>query len=153
MSTSSEIPQAQTEGRPATSGSTWRPAKRSPWSGWITFAAILMITLGFYQAIMGLVALFKDTYYLVESSGLVVTVDYTTWGWVHLILGLVAVAAGFALMRGATWGRVVAIVLAVVSALINIAFLSAYPVWCAIVIAFDVIVIYALTVRWDEAST
>jgi len=123
----------------------------SGWTGWIAFAAIMAITMGAYEAIMGLVALFNDEYYLVGSSGLVVKLDYTVWGWVHLIVGLVAVAAGLALMQGRSWGRWAVIALAAVSALLNLGFLSAYPIWCTILIALDVIVIYALTVHWDDA--
>jgi len=114
------------------------------------FAAIMMMVVGVYQAIMGLVAIFNDKYYLVGSSGLVVSVDYTVWGWVHLIVGLIAVAAGMALMQAKNWGRIVAIVLAVVSAVLNLAFLSAYPIWSTLIIAFDVIVLYALTVHWHQ---
>jgi hypothetical protein len=127
--------------------SLWR-RNASGWVGWIAFAAVIAITMGIYEAIMGLVAIFNDKYYLVGSSGLAVSVDYTVWGWVHLILGLAAVAGGLALMQGRSWGRVVVIGLAGLSALVNLGFLAAYPLWSTIVIAFDVIVIYALTVHW-----
>src|SRR6185503_1604462 len=63
-----------------------RYVEPSGWVGWIIFAGAMMIMLGFFHAIAGLVALFKDDYFLVKTSGLVVNVDYTTWGWVHLIL-------------------------------------------------------------------
>jgi hypothetical protein len=113
----------------------------------------MAITLGAFEAIEGLVAIFKDQYYLVPSTGLVVSVDYTVWGWVHLILGLAAIAAGIALLQGRTWGRVLVIGLAGLSALVNLGFLSAYPIWSTIVIAFDVIVIYALTVHWKDVQS
>jgi hypothetical protein len=61
-------------------------------------------------------------------------------------------AAGIGMLQGRTWGRVLGIGLAVVSALMNLGFLSAYPVWCTVIIAFDVIVIYALTVHWADAG-
>ena len=148
MSTS-EMPNTSVEGRHASA-----PARRdaSAWAGWVVFAAALAITMGVFEAIEGLVAIFNDEYYLVSSSGLVVSVDYTVWGWVHLIIGLAAVGAGLGLLRGRTWGRVLVICLAGLSALVNLGFLSAYPLWSTIVIAFDVIVIYALTVHWDEAK-
>lgn len=123
---------------------------RSGWAGWVLFAGILMILIGAFQVIAGLVALFRDTYYLVTSSGLLVSVDYTTWGWVHLILGLVIAAAGLAVMRGALWGRIIGIVLACLSALANLAFLAASPVWSLLVIAMDVLVIFALAVHGSE---
>jgi hypothetical protein len=112
----------------------------------------MAITMGVYEAIVGLVALFNDEYYLVGPNGLVVSVDYTVWGWVHLAVGLLAIAGGLGLLQGRTWGRVMVIGLAGLSALLNLGFLSAYPIWCTILIAFDVIVIYALTVHWDDAA-
>ncbi len=120
------------------------------WTGWVAFAGIIMIVMGAFHAIAGLVALFKDSYYVVRPSGLVVNVDYTAWGWVHLILGLVALAAGFGVLSGRTWARVVAIILAVVSALVNFSFLGAYPIWMTILITLDVIVIYALAAHGRE---
>jgi hypothetical protein len=118
----------------------------------VYFAGIMMIMLGFFQAIAGLVALFDDGYYLVADSGLALSVDYTAWGFVHLTLGLVAVAAGLAVMAGRTWGRAIGIILAVVSALVNMAFIAAYPAWSLMIIALDVITIYALAVHGREAA-
>ncbi len=120
------------------------------WTGWVAFAGVIMIVMGAFHAIAGLVALFKDSYYVVRPSGLVVNVDYTAWGWVHLILGLVALAAGFGVLSGRTWARVVGIILAVVSALVNFSFLGAYPIWMTILITLDVIVIYALAAHGRE---
>ena len=133
------------------SASMWR-RDASGWVGWVVFAAVVAITMGIYEAIMGLVAIFDDEYYLVGSSGLVVSVDYTVWGWVHLLLGLAALAGGIALMQRRGWGRVVVIGLAGLSALVNLGFLSAYPLWATIVIAFDMIIIYALTVHWHDVK-
>ena len=125
---------------------------RTGWLGWVYFAGIMMIMLGSFQAIAGLVALFDDTYYLVPNGGLVVSVDYTVWGWVHLLLGVVAFLAGFAVLAGQTWGRVIGIILAVVSAIANMAFIPAYPLWSILIITLDVIVIYALAVHGGEAK-
>jgi hypothetical protein len=113
----------------------------------------MMVMLGFFHAIAGLVALFKDDYFLVRTSGLVVNVDYTTWGWVHLILGIVVGLAGVALFAGAMWARIVAVILALCSAIINLAFTSAYPIWSAIMIAVDILVIYAVTAHGREMDT
>ena len=131
-----------------------RPWRRNAtgWVGWIVFAAVIAITMGIYEAIIGLVAIFNDDYYLVGSSGLVVSLDYTVWGWAHLLLGVAAVAGGVGLMQGRGWGRIVVIGLAALSAVVNLGFLAAYPLWSTIVIAFDIIVIYALTVHWNEVK-
>jgi hypothetical protein len=120
------------------------------WVGWVVFAGLMMIMLGFFQAIEGLVAIFDDGYYLVRPDGLVVNVDYTTWGWLHLIVGVLAVAAGVGLIAGNIVARVVAVVLALLSAVLNLVFIAAYPVWSTIVIAVDVIVIYAIIVHGRE---
>jgi hypothetical protein len=135
---------------PRREGGTGYQHEASGWAGWIGFAAIIALMLGGAHIIMGVVALLREEYYLTSSDGLVVSVDYTAWGWAHLILGIVAVAAGVGLLQGRAWGRFLGIGLAVVSALANLAFMSAYPIWCAIIIAFDVIVIYALSVHWAD---
>jgi hypothetical protein len=120
------------------------------WTGWVVFAGLMLVMLGLFQAIEGLVAIFDQGYYLVGSEGLVVNVDYTAWGWVHLILGVLAIAAGFGLIAGNMAARVVGVILAVISAILNLAFIAAYPVWSIIVIAIDVIVIYAIVVHGRE---
>jgi hypothetical protein len=126
------------------------PPEPSGWAGWVVFGAMMMILLGSFQVIAGLMALFDEGYYLVGPNGLVVDVDYTTWGWVHLGIGVVALAAGFGLVRGAMWARVLGIVVALVSAVVNFAFLPAYPLWAMMMIAFDVIVIYAIAAHGRE---
>ncbi len=128
-----------------------RPAATG-WVGWIFFAGIMMVMLGTFQAIEGLVALFKDSYFVVPRSNLVVSVDYTTWGWVHLLLGILVAVAGLGLMAGQMWARVVGVLLAFLSAVVNIAFIAANPVWSTILITVDVLVIYALTVHGKETK-
>jgi hypothetical protein len=109
-----------------------------------------MVMVGGFQIMQGFVALLRDEYYLVTRNDLLITLDYTAWGWTHLLLGVVAVLTGFGVMLGQTWARVLGILIAVVSALVNIAFLSAYPIWSTIVIAIDVLVIYALAAHGRE---
>jgi hypothetical protein len=130
-----------------------RGAEPTAWVGWVMFAGVMMVILGVIEAIEGLVALVNDDYYLVAGNELVVSVDYTTWGWVHLVLGIVIAAAGLGVMVGQMWARVIGILLAALSAIVNIAFLAAYPVWSTIIIAIDVLVIYALTVHGKETKS
>jgi hypothetical protein len=113
----------------------------------------MLILMGFFQVIEGLVALFRNDYFAVPASGLVVNVDYNTWGWVHLIMGVIAVLVGFGLVTGNTVARVVGVILAVLSAVVNLAFIAAYPVWSTIVIAIDIIIIYAIIVHGRELHT
>lgn len=126
------------------------PTGMSGWVGWVAFAGLMMVILGSFHAIQGLIALFQDEYFLVSKTGLALHVDYTAWGWVHLIGGIIIVAAGVALFAGKTWARVVAVIVAVISAIVNIGFLSAYPIWSTIMITIDILVIWALTVHGGE---
>lgn len=124
--------------------------QRTGWTGFVVFGGIMLVMMGSFQAIEGFVALFKEDQYLVTRNGLTLTMDYTSWGWTHLFLGLAAIGIGIGVLLGQMWARVLGIVVAVLSALANIAFLPAYPIWCAIVIATDVLVIYALAVHGNE---
>lgn len=123
------------------------------WVGWIYFAAIMMLVVGMIHMLQGLVALFKDEYYVVGEGGLVLEVDWTAWGWVHLLGGLVLILAGAGLFAGQMWARVVGVILAVVSIAINFAFFAAYPWWSAMIIAIDVLVIWALVVHGQEPKS
>lgn len=123
------------------------------WVGWILFAGIMLILVGSFQAIAGLVGIFNDKYYALPSKDLVVSVDYTAWGWTHLVLGLLAIFAGYGVMVGQMWARVVAISLVSISAIVNLAFINAAPVWATILITMDVLVIWALSVHGREVKT
>jgi len=123
------------------------------WVGWIVFAGTMMVMVGTLHIIQGLVALFNDDYYLVGKNGLTVHLDYTGWGWTHIITGIVLAAAGLGLFTGRMVARVVGVIVAALSLLVNFAFIAAYPFWSTIVIAVDVFVIFALTVHGREAKT
>ena len=120
------------------------------WAGWVVFGGVMLIMLGSFQIIEGLVALFDDGFYAVASNGLVVNVDYNTWGWAHTIIGIVAIGAGLGLLAGNLAARIVGVGIAFLSALVNLAFISAYPIWSTIMITLDVIVIYAIIVHGRE---
>ena len=120
------------------------------WVGWIIFAATMLLMVGTFHAINGLVGIFRDQYYLVSKNGLVVHVNYTAWGWTYLIGGIIMVAAGAALFAGQMWARIVAVVVALASAVLNMAFFAAYPWWSAIMITLDVLIIWAVTVHGSE---
>ena len=123
------------------------------WTGWIAFAGLMMVLLGSFHAFQGFLALLDDGYYSVRDDGLAVHVDYTAWGWVHLILGVVLALAGVSLLAGRMWARIVAVLAALGSALVNVAFLAALPVWSMIMIAFDVIIIWAVMVHGREMKS
>jgi len=133
-----------------TGGASYDFQNRSAWTAWIVFAGIMMVLIGSLHAISGLIGIFDDDYYLTRPSGLVISVDYTAWGWTHLVLGILVAAAGFGAVLGQLWARTVGVLLALVSAVANMLFIAAYPFWSMIMITLDVIVIYALIVHGHE---
>ncbi|WP_029432174.1 hypothetical protein [Blastococcus sp. URHD0036] len=134
---------------PAAAGPS-RSGGWNAWTGWIVFAAVLLILVGVLQAVQGLVALFDDGSYAVGSDGLAVPVDYTVWGVMHLLVGTLAVLIGVGLLAGNMVARGAAVVLATFSAIASLAFLPARPVWSLVVIALDVVVIHAVVVHGGE---
>jgi hypothetical protein len=120
---------------------------RETTSGWavggLVFAATMMIMIGIFQSIAGLVAIFENEFY-VATRNYLFELDVTAWGWIHLLIGLVVLFAGISLLSGRTWARVVGITLAVLSAIANFLFIPYYPFWSLLVIALDVFVIWAL---------
>jgi hypothetical protein len=119
--------------------------------GWTIFASILLIMMGVFQAISGLVAIVNDTFYVVGQEW-IFKFDISTWGWVHLLIGLVVALAGFFLFRGAMWARVVGIVVAAIAAIANFAWLPWYPLWSVIIITVSVFVIWALSVHGRDIT-
>lgn len=116
------------------------------WGGWVMFASVMMMLTGFFQAIVGLTAILNDNFFVVTPNSLI-SVDVTTWGWVHLVLSLLVIFAGLAVLDGRVWARAIGVILAVVSAVANLAFVPYYPIWSILVITVDVLVIYALIVH------
>ena len=123
------------------------------WAGMVIFAGTMLLMLGALQAMEGLVAIFQDDYYLVTRNGMIVSLDYTAWGWTHLILGVLVALAGVALFSGRMWGRVVGVALALLSILTNFAFMPAYPLWAINLIIVDIFVIYAIVIHGPEMRT
>jgi hypothetical protein len=119
----------------------------SGWAiGWMTYAAVWMWILGFFHAMAGLVGILEDEIYAVTPN-YVFQLDVTTWGWIHLILGIVVFMAGIAVFRGSVWARTIGVILAVVSTLGTFAWLPWYPLWGILMITANVFVIWALTVH------
>jgi hypothetical protein len=113
-------------------------------SGWLAFAGTLAMVIGAFNVIDGLVGLFRDDYYLVGQNQILVF-DYTTWGWIWLIMGIVQIAVGAAILSGKMWARATGVFFAVVAAIGHLAFLLAFPLWSVLTIALCVLLIYALT--------
>ncbi|MET1044834.1 MAG: hypothetical protein ABWX59_12045 [Microbacteriaceae bacterium] len=112
-------------------------------AGAILFAGAIMIMVGAFHILQALVALFNDEFY-VAGPGYVYQFDLTAWGWIHLLAGLLLAFGGVALFRGAMWARILAVVLAVLSAIANFMWLPYYPLWSLILIALDVFIMWAV---------
>jgi hypothetical protein len=119
--------------------------------GFAMFAGVLMITIGIWHAIAGFAGILEDQFYAVTPN-YILQFDATTWGWIHLIGGIVVALAGFAIFGGAVWARTVGVLLAVLSLIANFAFIPFYPVWSIALIALDVAVIWALTVHGRDIA-
>ena len=119
--------------------------------GFTAFAAMIMLLIGFFQAAMGLVALLNQDFYAVTPN-YVFAFDVGVWGWVHLIGGIIIIAAGFAVLSGATWARVLGTVLAILAAVEAFLFIPYQPFWSIVIIAASVMVIWALTTQVPMAE-
>jgi hypothetical protein len=114
--------------------------------GLTMFAGTMMMIVGVLHAMQGLIAIVNDTFY-VAGAKWIFEFDVTTWGWLHVGIGVVVALAGIFVLSGAVWARAVGVLVAAASILFNFAWLPYYPVWSVIIIALDVLVIWALTVH------
>ncbi|MBM3665910.1 MAG: hypothetical protein FJW90_00235 [Actinobacteria bacterium] len=121
------------------------------WATWVAFAGIMMITLGIFDVLGGFTALVSDDYFAVTKDGLLIE-NYKVFGFIHLVFGVLLVAVGWALLQLRTWARITALVLVIANAALHVAFLNAQPIWSLIMVAIDVLIIYALTVRWEDVK-
>lgn len=121
----------------------------SGWTGWVAFAAIMLYIAGFFHLVAGFAALFTDKVYYISEKALW-TLDYTQWGWIHVLGGLLAILAASSLAQGNAYGRIVAVLVAVISAIANMIFIPIYPIWALTIIVVDILVIYAVIVHGGE---
>jgi hypothetical protein len=127
-------------------------ASRSAWGGWIAFAGIVLILVGGMDILQGFVAIFEDEYVVATRKGLAI-VDVTAWGWTTLLWGCLLIVAGLGLLGGAGWARWLAIIGVGVNAIQQVAFMAnfpqAYPLWNILIVTLNVLVLFALTARWQ----
>jgi hypothetical protein len=121
------------------------------WVGWVWYAAIMLMIVGGFDIVQGIIALADDNFALAIEGGLLIF-NVTTWGWVHVIGGLIIFAAGLGLWSGRTWARVVAVIVAALNALVQLTIMPAYPFWAVLMIALNMVVIYAVIVHGREAQ-
>jgi hypothetical protein len=131
---------------------TLREQEPSAWAiGWTWFAGLLMIMIGIWHAIAGLSAIIDDEFF-VATRNYVLKFDVTTWGWIHLILGILVLLAGIAVFTGAVWARIVGVILAGLSAIAGFGWIPWYPVWGILIAVMAVAVIWALTVHGRDIT-
>ncbi len=124
----------------------------SGWTiGWAIFAGTMMLMTGIFQAFEGLTAIFNGDFFVIGPA-YTYTFSVTTWGWIHMILGIVIAFAGVAVYSGQAWGRTVGIILAILSAVTNFFFIPYYPFWALLIIAVDVAIIGALAAYDTQAA-
>jgi cytochrome c oxidase subunit IV len=125
-----------------------QPPQDEQVSGWaiggIAFAATIMVLIGVFQILAGLVAIFNDDFYVVTQN-YTFDLDVTVWGWIHLLVGIAVLATGFGLFSRRPWAGVAAIMLCMLSALVNFFFIPYYPIWSLLVIGLDIWVIWSVT--------
>lgn len=112
-----------------------------PGTGWRTFAGTMIFLSGLFNLLDGIVAV-TNGHYLVNQ---LVWSNLTTWGWIMVAFGAVEILAGLAIFGGATWAAMFGIVVTMLNALGQLAFLRSFPVWSAIIIGVDILIIYGLT--------
>lgn len=123
------------------------------WAGWIRLGAILLLIISALDFLEGLIAIIRDDYYVLSPNQIVVF-DLTTWGWITLLWSIVLAVIGFALLAAATWARWAAIVVVSLNFIVQLGFVGSaqFPLWALTVLALNIVVLYALVVRWGEAS-
>lgn len=127
-------------------------ARTTAWVGWVVFAALMMMTTGFFTLVAGLAAVIgPDEAYIDTQVGLLV-LDVQAWGWIHVVLGAILLVVGGCLAAGQTWARVVGVLLILLNLVTQFILLPAQPWWSVIAIAIDVLVVWALVVHGDEAQ-
>jgi hypothetical protein len=136
--------------RQARPGSSAQPSQRQPEpGGWTIFAGVVLLIVGALNALWGLAAVLNDDVVTVGGRGVIVW-DFTAWGWIHLIVGVIMVITGAGLLTVQDWARWLAVLFAAVNAILQIGIITAFPLWSLTIIALDVVVIYQLTERWQR---
>jgi hypothetical protein len=122
------------------------------WVAWTLLGGVLLIMLGSLHILTGLAALLRPQILATTRAHEILPVSLGTLAWLHMALGVVAMAVGLGLLRGRRWARLSTVVLACLAMLVNFAFIAVYPIWAVVAIAFAAIVIYAVAVHGSEMA-
>ena len=128
----------------STSSTSSNTETRRGWGhGVVLFAGTLMLVLGILEFIRGLTALFENTLF-VNTPEYIFALDVTTWGWLHLIWGVVLAAVGGAILAGRLVGRIVGLSIVTIAMVLNFVSLPIYPLWSVVMIALCIFIMWAL---------
>lgn len=137
---------------PETSGSQ-PPGGSAAWASWVAFAGIMLMLIGVFSVIAGLAAVTEDGYITKTFAGdEVFLVNYTALGVFWIALGVLKAWAGFALIQGREWARIVTVILVLLSAISHLLALTSQPFLGLLFIVIDLVILYAVTVRWEMAK-
>ena len=128
------------------------PAGSGAWATWVAFGAILMMLGGVFAVLGGLAAAFDDSYFVSLQNDNVYAIRIQAVGVISIIVGVIKVWAGYALIQGAEWARWVTVLICAIHAVTSMIALPAQPFFGTLMIVLDLIILYAVTVRWDEAK-
>jgi hypothetical protein len=129
-----------------TPGAAGRPTKSAfeiEGQGWVTFSGIMILIVGVMNVIYGIAAIDKSTFF-VQDAKYVVFNDLNTWGWLLLVVGAVQLVAAFGIWSRTAWGRWIGIITAGGNAILQLLFISSFPLAALALFAIDVLVIYGL---------
>jgi hypothetical protein len=136
-----------TTGQPVP-GSTRQNSTKQAWAGGTSLvAAILLLVVGIVSVLQGISAVADDEIF-VKGIEYIYKFDTTTWGWIHIVVGALVLAAGLGLITGAAWARISAVIIASLSIVANFLWIPWYPLWALLIIALDIVVIWAVT-TWN----
>lgn len=122
------------------------------WTGWVAFAAVMLMIGGFLQLMTGVIALFNDNWVVWGQEG-ALFVDLTGWAWAHVLWGLLVILAGVLLMKGSMVGRIIGVIAATISLIINFLFIPVYPFWAITIVVIDALIIWAIMVHGREMKS
>jgi magnesium-transporting ATPase (P-type) len=118
------------------------------WGGWLIFAGLMTVLIGLYHAAAGFTALFRDDIYVTTPKGAAISTNFTAWGWIQIVLGIVLVAAGATLLSsGSLWSRIVVVLVALVQILVEFVYLTVTPLWSGVAIVLGILAVYAVVVH------
>jgi hypothetical protein len=136
---------AATSSQPSSSQPRLRTESQT---GWIVFAALLLALAGGFNIFYGLAGLLNDEVLHVGGRGVLI-LDFTVWGWVHLVIGALMLLTSFGLINMSGWARWAGIAFAMINAMVQFASITAFPIATLLMIVLDVVIVFQLTARWD----